>query len=596
MKTLNPELRRPFLITWKNTSRMEEIIEKRAAFWMSDAFDKDTRAEVKNLVDKDPKGLEDAFYKELEFGTGGLRGVMGAGTNRMNVYTVSMATQGLANYINQAVTSGEKSIAIAHDCRNNSALFARTAAEVMSANGIKAYLFEELRPTPQLSFAVRELGCTAGIVVTASHNPKEYNGYKVYWNDGAQIIDPHDKLIIAEVRKMSSPADVKSDANDDLIEMLGEDVDIKYRDILKPEILHPEIIKAEKDMPIVFTSIHGTGVTQVPNLLTELGFEDVNIVQEQAEPDGNFPTVDSPNPEEKAALDLALKLGENLDAEIILGTDPDADRVGIAVKDLGGKYVLLNGNETASMLTYYLLSERTALNKMPENGFVCSTIVTSEIIEDIAKKFNVPCYTTLTGFKHIAAVIRKKEGQEKFIGGGEESYGYMIGDNVRDKDAVVSATVLCEIAAWAKSKNSTFYKELINMYIDLGLYRESLVALVKKGRDGAAQISGIMDGYRNNTPNVIAGSEVVEMRDFLSGDIKNFKTGETSKTTVPPSNVIQFYLADGSKVTARPSGTEPKIKYYFSLHADVDSVESFIETRSKLDARIEELKAAFVKN
>ncbi len=595
MKTSKQVLRKPFHITSKNTSSMEEIIEKRAAFWMSDAFDKETRSEVKELLENNPKELEDAFYKELEFGTGGLRGVMGAGTNRMNIYTISMATQGLANYINQVVASGEKSIAIAYDCRNNSALFAKTAAEVMAANGIKAYLFEELRPTPQLSFAVRHFGCTSGIVITASHNPKEYNGYKVYWNDGAQIIDPQDKAIIAEVRKISSPADVKNEGGNDLIEMIGEEMDTLYRDVLRQEILHKEIIQDQKDMPIVFTSIHGTGVTQVPNLLTELGFCDVNIVPEQAEPDGNFPTVDSPNPEEKAALDLALKLGENLDAEIILGTDPDADRVGIAVKDLDGKYVLLNGNETASILTYYLLSQRSEMGTMPEKGFVCSTIVTSEIIEDIAKKFNVPCYTTLTGFKHIAAVIRKKEGSEKFIGGGEESYGYMIGDNVRDKDAVISATVLCEIAAWAKAKGSSFYQELINMYIDLGLYRESLVALVKKGRDGAALISGIMDGYRNNTPTIIAGSEVIEMRDFSSGEIKNFKTGETTKTTVPSSNVVQFYLADGSKVTARPSGTEPKIKYYFSLRADIDSNESFTAMRNKLDARIEELKEAFVK-
>jgi phosphoglucomutase len=519
---------------------------------------------------------------------------MGAGTNRMNVYTVSMATQGLANYINRTVTDAEKSIAIAYDCRINSPLFAETAAKVMAANGIKAYLFEELRPTPELSFAVRQLGCTAGIVITASHNPKEYNGYKVYWNDGAQIIDPHDKLIIEEVRKIKSPADVKTDGDKNLIVDIGEEMDDLYQKTLMKEIINPEVIKAQHEMEIVYTSIHGTGITQIPSMLTELGFTNVNIVSEQADPDGEFPTVESPNPEEQPALALALELGEKMEAEIILGTDPDADRVGIAVKDLDGKYVLLNGNETGAMLTYYLLSQRKEKGTLPANGFVCSTIVTTELIDRIADKFNIPCYTTLTGFKHIAAVIRKKEGQEKFIGGGEESYGYMIGDNVRDKDAVMTSVVLCEIAAWAKSKGSSFYQELINMYIDLGLYREALVSLVKKGRDGAEIISSIMDGYRNNTPTSIAGSDVVEMRDFLSGEIKNFKDGTTGKTTVPKSNVIQFYLADGSKITARPSGTEPKIKYYFSLHADIDSNETFVEMRDKLNRRIEELKAAFV--
>lgn len=573
---------------------MEDIILERANFWMGESFDKKTRAEVKNLVENDPKKLEDAFYKELEFGTGGLRGVMGAGTNRMNVYTISMATQGLANYINQTVSGVEKSIAIAYDCRINSPLFAKTAAKVMAANGIKAYLFEDLRPTPELSFAVRQLGCTAGIVITASHNPKEYNGYKVYWNDGAQIIDPHDKLIIDEVRKIKSPADVKRDGDKDLIEYIDEGMDRLYQKTLMKEIINPDIIKAQHKMEIVYTSIHGTGITQIPGMLAELGFTNVNIVSDQADPDGEFPTVESPNPEEEPALALALKLGEKMDAEIILGTDPDADRVGIAVKDLEGNYVLLNGNETGAMLTYYLLSQRKEKGTLPANGFVCSTIVTTELMDRIADKFNVPCYTTLTGFKHIAAVIRKKEGKEKFIGGGEESYGYMIGDNVRDKDAVMTSVVLCEIAAWAKAKGSSFYQELINMYIDLGLYREALVSLVKKGRDGAGIISNIMDGYRNNTPTSIAGSNVVEMRDFLSGEIKNFQDGTTGKTNVPASNVIQFYLADGSKITARPSGTEPKIKYYFSLHADISSNETFVEMRDKLDQRIEELKVAFV--
>ena len=572
---------------------MDAAILDKARFWTSDAFDENTRTEVQDLIDNDPKNLEDAFYKGLEFGTGGLRGLMGAGTNRMNSYTVAMATQGLANYINKNV-DGEKSIAIAHDPRNNSHLFARKAAEVMAANGIKAYLFPDLRPTPELSFAVRHFKCTAGIVVTASHNPKEYNGYKVYWSDGAQIVAPQDKAIIEEVAKITSPTQVAGDVKPDLIEIIGENIDQIYRDTLKKESIHPEIIAAEKDMPIVYTSIHGTGITQVPQLLTDLGFENVHIVKEQEKPDGDFPTVHSPNPEEKAALDLALDLAKKVDAEILMGTDPDADRVGIAVKDLDGEMVLLNGNETVSMLVYYQLSQLEEMGKLPKNGFVCRTIVTTELTDKIAAYFDTACYVTLTGFKYIAAKIRDLEGKEKFIGGGEESYGYMIGDEVRDKDAVVTCAMLCEIAAWAKNKDSSFYQEMINMYVQFGFYREGLVSIVRKGKDGAEEINNIMTGYRNETPKVIAGSEVVEMRDYLNDEIINFKTGEKGKTHQPESNVIQFYLADGSKVTARPSGTEPKIKFYFSVNAELKSAEDFESTRSKLDKRIEELKDAFI--
>ncbi len=572
---------------------MDATIREKAQFWTSDAFDENTRTEVQTLIDTDPKSLEDAFYKGLEFGTGGLRGVMGAGTNRMNSYTVAMATQGLANYINKNV-DGEKSIAIAHDPRNNSHLFARKAAEVMAANGIKAYLFPDLRPTPELSFAVRHFKCTAGIVVTASHNPKEYNGYKVYWSDGAQIVAPQDKAIIEEVAKITSPTQVAGDVKPELIEIIGENIDQIYRDTLKKESIHPEIIAAEKDMPIVYTSIHGTGITQVPQLLADLGFENVHIVKEQEKPDGDFPTVHSPNPEEKAALDLALDLAKKVDAEILMGTDPDADRVGIAVKDLNGEMVLLNGNETVSMLVYYQLSQLKEMGKLPQNGFVCRTIVTTELTDKIAAHFDTKCYVTLTGFKYIAAKIRDLEGKEKFIGGGEESYGYMIGDEVRDKDAVVTGAMLCEIAAWARNKDSSFFQEMINMYLQFGLYREGLVSVVRKGRDGAEEIANIMTGYREETPKVIAGSEVVEMRDYLTDETINFKTGEKGKTHQPKSNVIQFYLADGSKVTARPSGTEPKIKFYFSVNAELKSEEDFENTRNKLDSRIEELKEAFI--
>lgn len=572
---------------------MDSKILDKAKSWLGPEYDEDTRNEVQTLIDSNPKELEDAFYKDLEFGTGGLRGVMGSGTNRMNVYTVSMATQGLANYINSAA-SGEKSVAIAHDSRNNSNVFARKAAEVLAANGIKVYLYPELRPTPQLSFTVRHYGCSAGIVVTASHNPKEYNGYKVYWDDGGQIVPPHDKAIIEEVRKISSPKDVKFGAKDEMIEIIGTDLDNLYRETLLKESIYSESIAGQAEMPIVYTNLHGTGITQVPALLTDMGFRNIHSVKEQEKPDGNFPTVHSPNPEEKAALDLSLQLGKKVDAEILMGTDPDADRVGIAVKDLNGELVLLNGNETACILTHYILSGLKAKGRFPSNGFVCSTIVTTELMNRIAAKFNVPCYVTLTGFKWIAGKIREKEGSEKFICGGEESYGFMIGDAVRDKDAVVTGAMLCEVAAWAKEKGSSFYEELIAMYAEYGFFREALVALVKKGKDGAEQIAGMMERFRTDTPSEIAGSKVIEMRDYKTGEIKNLVSGETTSTGIPASNVIQFYLEDGSKVTARPSGTEPKIKFYFSLNTEIEGKSDFEEAKSRMDARIEELKEAFV--
>ena len=572
---------------------MDETILEKARQWLGEEFDQETRDEVQSLIDGNPKELEDAFYKDLEFGTGGLRGVMGAGTNRMNIYTVSMATQGLANYVNTAV-DGEKTVAIAHDSRNNSHIFARKAAEVLAANGIKVYLYPELRPTPQLSYTVRHFGCAAGIVVTASHNPKEYNGYKVYWDDGGQIVPPHDKGIIAEVRKVKSPADVKLVAKNELIEIVGTELDATYRDTLLKESIYPESIANQAEMPIVYTGLHGTGITQVPALLAAMGFKKIHSVKEQEKPDGNFPTVHSPNPEEQPALDLSLKLGKKIDAEIIMGTDPDADRVGIAVKNLNGDLVLLNGNETACILTHYILKGLKDTGRFPDKGFICSTIVTTELMNRIADKFGIPCYVTLTGFKWIAGKIREKEATEKFICGGEESYGFMIGDAVRDKDAVVTGAMLCEVAAWAKAKGSSFYEELISMYAEYGFFREALVSLVKKGKDGAEQIASMMERFRTDTPTEIAGSKVVEMRDYKKGEIKNFQTGETSPTNIPGSNVIQFYLEDGSKVTARPSGTEPKIKFYFSLQAEVEGKSDFEEVKERVDARIEELKEAFI--
>ena len=466
---------------------------------------------------------------------------------------------------------------------------------MLAANGIKAYLFSELRSTPELSHAVRHLGCTAGIVITASHNPKEYNGYKVYWEDGGQIVSPHDTGIIEEVRKIKTPNEIKQNPDKELIAVIDEEVDRAYQKITLNESRRPDIIKANSDMPIVFTPIHGAGIALAP-ILTELGFENVEIVEEQKKPNGDFPTVHSPNPEEAEALDLALKLGYEKDADIVLATDPDGDRIGIAVKNEQGDLVLLNGNQTAAMLTHYILSTMKADEKLPDDGFICKTIVTTELLDRIAEKYSVPCYSTLTGFKYIAEKIRKLEGKEKFICGGEESYGFLVGDSVRDKDANVTGALLCEIAAWARSIGSTFYDELLNLYAEFGLYRESLVSLVKKGKDGAEQIERIMQGYRDNTPQEISGSEVMEMRDYQKGEIKNMRSGEKSSTGLPKSNVVQFYLADGSKVTARPSGTEPKIKFYFSLHAELKSTSEYKTVSKQLDNRIDELKAAFVSN
>ncbi len=573
---------------------MEAKTLAKAKEWLGPEFDETTRKEVQHLMDNDPKELEDAFYIDLEFGTGGLRGLMGPGTNRMNKYTVSMATQGLANYINKEVSGKNKSVAIAHDCRNNSHIFARRAAEVLAANGIKVYLFPELRPTPLLSFAVRHFGCTSGIVVTASHNPKEYNGYKVYWNDGGQIVPPHDKFIIEEVRKVQSPKDVARLDNADLIEIIGSELDELFLNTILKESVHPEAVKAQSDMPIVFTNLHGTGGTLMQPFLKKMGFKNVHSVASQDKPDGNFPTVISPNPEERAALDEALKLGEEVGAEIVLGTDPDADRVGIAVRNFEGKLELLNGNQTATILTYYLLESLKEKGELPANGFVCGTIVTTELMDKIAAHYGVNCHTTLTGFKWIAEKIRNLEGQEKFICGGEESYGFMIGDAVRDKDAIVTSGLLCEVAAYAKSKGSSFYEMLVEMYAKFGFYHEALVSATKKGKDGAAEIKAMMEAYRTNTPTKLAGSEVLEMRDYKTGEIKNMRTGERRPTGIPGSDVIQFYLADGSKVTARPSGTEPKIKFYFSLSTKISGRQDFEEKKKMMEKRIAELKEAFV--
>jgi phosphoglucomutase len=563
-----------------------ENFELKANTWLGNEFDEVTRNEVQRLINDDRKELEECFYQDLEFGTGGLRGIMGVGTNRMNIYTVAMATQGLCNYLKKSYSSSEKiKVAIAYDSRINSPLFASKAAEVFASNDILVYLFSSLRPTPELSFAIRELGCKSGIVVTASHNPKEYNGYKAYWNDGAQIVAPHDKNIIDEVRKITSFSQVKSQFDKSNIIGIDREIDSAYRHKVKSLVLSPESIKNQSKLGIVYTSLHGTGITHVPDLLREIGFENVTLIESQSIPDGNFPTVESPNPEEAKALALAIAKAEETNADIVLGTDPDADRVGIAVRNLKGKMVLLNGNQAATVLIYYLLTQWKDKGKLKGKEFVCKTIVTTELISEIAKSFDVKLYNTLTGFKYIAEVIRNLEGKEKFIGGGEESYGYLIDDFVRDKDAIISSVILCEVAAWAKDKGSSFYKELLSIYSQFGFYKESLLSLTKKGKNGVAEIAEMMNSLRNNPPKNLVGLKVVKMADYENKITLDFTTNKTTSIDLPKSNVLQFFLEDGSNFTARPSGTEPKIKFYFGLKEELKTAAEFDIVSEKLNVK-----------
>jgi len=565
-------------------------ITERAERWLGSNIDEESKQAIRQMMENDPNELVESFYCDLEFGTGGLRGIMGVGTNRMNKYTVGMATQGLANYLKKVYSSGEEiRVAIAHDPRNNSSYFARIASEVLSANGILVFLFEDLRPTPELSFAVRYLHCHSGIVITASHNPKEYNGYKVYWNDGAQLVPPHDKNVIIEAQKITSFEEVNFEGDNLKINSIGEFIDTAYLEALSTYTLAPEVIARHRDLKIVYTPIHGTGITLVPKALKLFGFSDVQVVEAQAKPDGNFPTVKSPNPEETAAMELALNMAREVQADIILATDPDADRIGVGVKDLEGNYILLNGNQTAALLTYYLIKQWQAKGKLTGNEFIVKTIVTSELISDIAKGANVEYFDVLTGFKWIADVIRKYEGRKKFIGGGEESYGYMVGDFVRDKDAVISSCILAECAAWAADKGITLYRMLIDMYIEYGMFKEKLVNVVRKGISGQSEIKAMMDNYRANPPKEIAGSKVSSVKDYLLQKSTNLLTGQSEPIDLPKSDVLQFFLDDGSKISVRPSGTEPKIKFYFSIKAPLESLEKFHQTDAKLESRVEEI-------
>lgn len=566
---------------------MDTAIQAKVDSWLNSSIDEESKAAIKALSSDE---LADSFYKDLEFGTGGLRGVMGVGSNRMNKYTVGTATQGLANYLLKAFPNEEIKVAIAHDSRNNSTYFADITASVFSANGIFVYLFDELRPTPELSYAIRQLGCKSGVVVTASHNPREYNGYKAYWDDGAQVTPPHDKNIIVEVNAISSIDEVKFAKDESLVKLISKEVDEPYLQAILDLTLAPEAVKRQSDLKIVFSPIHGTGITLVPEILKRKGFTNVSVVEEQAEPNGDFPTVVYPNPEEREAMTLALNKAMELDADLIMATDPDADRVGIAAKNKAGEFELLNGNQAATLLIYYLLKKWKENGKIDGNQMIIKTIVTSDILDRIAESFGVDCPNTLTGFKYIAAVIKELEGKKEFIGGGEESYGYMISDFVRDKDAIASCAMLAEMTAWAKDQGLSVFDLLAEVYEQYGFYLEALVSMTKKGMQGAEEIKQMMVDLRQQAPATIAGSKVVKSIDYLSSIEKDLVTGVEKPILLDKSNVLQFLLEDGTKISARPSGTEPKIKFYISVNTPMESKEHFDQTKALLEEKIEVIK------
>lgn len=556
---------------------------EKAEAWLALDLDPSFKSEIEALLEGDSALLEDAFYKDLEFGTGGMRGVMGVGSNRVNKYTFGMATQGLANYMKQTFPNEQLKVAIAHDCRHNSKESARMVAEILSANGIKAFLFSDLRPTPQLSFAVRHLGCHSGIVITASHNPPEYNGYKVYWNDGGQIVAPHDKGIIEEVKRVSNPSTIPFAPNESLIEYLDAEMDEAF---WHASLSQRKTKETNKNLKVVFTALHGTSITMLPELLKRAGYEQVTIVEEQATPNGDFPTVKSPNPEEREALDMALAKADKIDADVVIGTDPDSDRIGVAVRNASGEMVLLNGNQTGVLLTDYLL-KNTALSN---NDFIAYTIVSSELFGDVARAYGVDSEICLTGFKHIADLIRKNEGQKRFIGGGEESYGYMVGDFVRDKDALTSALIFCDFLGDVLETGSNCEDALAAIYAKHGCYQEDLVSLTKKGKEGAEEIKKMMEQLRNDPPKSLGGDEVVRVDDIQTGTSKDLLTGHTHPIELPSSNVLQFITRSGSKISARPSGTEPKIKFYFSVRKDWDTSSSLSAQQKILFESIERIK------
>ncbi len=564
--------------------------EEKARHWLNSNIDQEAKDEIRRMLDTpDNPELEESFYKDLEFGTGGLRGIMGIGSNRMNKFTVGMATQGLANYLHSVFPGQDISVAIAYDSRNNSPYFADITASVFSANDIRVYFFTELRPTPELSFALRHFNCQSGVVITASHNPKEYNGYKAYWDDGAQVTPPHDVNIIDEVRKISGIDEINFKKNKTYIQRIGVEIDDLYLTEVKKLSLNQDVIARQKNLKIIFSPLHGTGITLVPRILKELGFNNVHVIKEQAEPDGNFPTVIYPNPEEAEALSLALTKAQELDADLIMATDPDADRVGIAVKNNHGDFQLLNGNQTASLLIHYLISQWKAHGKIDGRQYIVKTIVTSELMDAIAAKHGVECFNTLTGFKYIAIILRELEGKKEFIGGGEESYGFMISDFVRDKDAVSACAMIAEMTAYAQDHGKSLFDMMIDIYVTYGFYLERLISVTKKGISGEEEIARMMKSLRENPPTEVNGSKLVAVRDYASSEEKDLVAGNVKKLDFPASNVLQFFTADGSKISARPSGTEPKIKFYFSVKDTLRSPDKFDAMQAALNSRIDNI-------
>lgn len=576
---------------------LDKETQARINQWLSAEYDKDTVAKVQSLVDNNEETeLLDSFYKELEFGTGGLRGIMGVGSNRMNKYTIGKATQGLSNYLIKQFPNQEIKVAVSYDSRNNSQSFGHLVADVFSANGFQVYLFKELRPTPMLSFAVRHFNCQGGVMLTASHNPKEYNGYKAYWNDGGQLVAPHDENVITEVNAITSVNDIKFDRVEKNIHLVDEDFDQIYIDANLKLSIHPEAVKAQNDLKIVYSPIHGTGITIVPKMLEAWGFKNIQVVEEQAKPDGNFPTVVYPNPEEEEAMSKAMQKGQEIDADVVMATDPDADRVGVAIKLPSGEFQLINGNQIGSLLTYYVLSSKKDLGQLKPNQYIVKTIVTSNLFSDIAKSYGVKSYETLTGFKFIGEVMTKLVGKETYLVGGEESYGFLVGDLVRDKDAVNSCAFIAEMTAYFKNQGKSLYDVLLKLYLDYGYYKEKLISLTKKGKAGADEIKQMMADLRANLPKTLGTIEVVEVRDYESSEATDMATGKKSKIDLPKSDVLQFITKDGDVISARPSGTEPKIKFYCSVRENLEFTSEFGQISNRLDDKVREMMNDIVKD
>lgn len=578
-------------------SNFDQETQQRIQQWTSNEYDPETIAEVKKLVDQNEETeLLDSFYKELEFGTGGLRGIMGVGSNRMNKYTIGKATQGLANYLKKQFPDQQLKVAVSYDSRNNSQSFGHLVADVFSANDFQVYLFQELRPTPMLSFAVRHFGCQGGVMLTASHNPKEYNGYKAYWNDGGQLVAPHDKNVIKEVDAIQSVSEIKFERKAENIKLVEADFDDIYVAANLKLSINPDAVKAQNDLKIVYSPIHGTGVTIVPKMLEAWGFNNIHVVEEQAEPNGNFPTVVYPNPEEEEAMSIAMKKGEELDADVIMATDPDADRVGVAIKLPSGEYQLINGNQIGSLLTYYVLSCKKAVGALKPNDYIVKTIVTSNLFSDIAKSFDVNYYETLTGFKFIGEVMTQLEGKENYLVGGEESYGFLVGDLVRDKDAVNACAFIAEMCAYFKNEGKSLFDVLLSLYVEYGYYKEKLISLTKKGKAGADEIKQMMSDLRADLPKSLGGIDVAEVRDYQQSEATDMKTGSKTKIDLPKSDVLQFITVDGDVISARPSGTEPKIKFYCSVKETLSFTSDYGQISNRLDDKVTQMMADIVKD